>query len=115
MNKFVIIPKHPSNNFFLQFPNCLVYSTISECLEKIIWALSNDPIPLSEEHSFIFTWEAANERMIQSSAITRREILSRRQAGNDKQDARMAWLHSESGTKLKALQSLLRNHDMNSY
>ncbi len=99
MGKFVIIPNHPSNEFFLQFPNCLAYQSLRECVEKIKWALENDPEPLSEEHAHIFTWEAATDRLIQSSFITKREAKERRKDGHDKGDLRMAWLHSEGGKK----------------
>jgi digalactosyldiacylglycerol synthase len=30
MNKFVILPSHPSNDFFAQFPNCLPYASKEE-------------------------------------------------------------------------------------
>ena len=34
MNKFIIIPKHPSKNFFLQFTNFLSYDTLEECPDE---------------------------------------------------------------------------------
>lgn len=108
MNKFVIIPIHPSNDFFLQFSNCLAYESLSECAEKIIWALENDPTPLSKEESRILTWEAATERLIKSSIILKRERRDRLLAGHDKTDSRMAWLHSQSGKKGIAIKQFLR-------
>ncbi|OEU16810.1 hypothetical protein FRACYDRAFT_138536, partial [Fragilariopsis cylindrus CCMP1102] len=73
MGKFVIIPNHPSNTFFLQFPNCLAYETKSECVEKIKFALENDPVPLSAEDKYKLTWEGANLRLYEASAMTEAE------------------------------------------
>jgi len=117
MGKFVIIPKHPSNDFFLQFPNCLAYTSLNECVEKVRWALENEPTPLSEEHAYIFTWEAATDRLIQSSIVTDKDAMKRSEAGRDKADSRMAWLHSEGGKKgrlIRTLFSKLDNSDKSS-
>eukprot|EP00557_Chaetoceros_sp_GSL56_P009084 CAMPEP_0176491984 /NCGR_PEP_ID=MMETSP0200_2-20121128/8728_1 /TAXON_ID=947934 /ORGANISM="Chaetoceros sp., Strain GSL56" /LENGTH=951 /DNA_ID=CAMNT_0017889459 /DNA_START=96 /DNA_END=2951 /DNA_ORIENTATION=+ len=99
MGKFVIIPKHISNEFFFQFSNCLCYESIEECVEKIQWALENEPSPLTEEEAHIFTWDAATDRMIQASIITKREARYRSEKGHDKADSRMAKIHSEGGKK----------------
>jgi hypothetical protein len=99
MGKFVIIPKHVSNEFFFQFTNCLLYESIEECVEKIQWALENEPSALTEEEAHIFTWDAATDRMIQASIITKREAKERSEKGYDKADSRMAKLHSEGGKK----------------
>ena len=45
----------------------------------------------------MFTWEAATERLIASSAITKREMRERERNGTNKSDARVAWFHFESG------------------
>ena len=106
MGKFVILPKHPSNDFFLQFANCLAYETLEECAEKIKWAMDRNPIPLSEEERHKFTWEAATERLISSSLVTFREARERSEKGMDKTDARIAYWLSESGEKGNMLRSL---------
>lgn len=106
MGKFVILPKHPSNEFFLQFTNCLAYETLEECAEKLKWALERYPAPLSEEERHKFTWEAATERLIASSLVTVREARERAEKGMDKTDARIAFWLSESGEKGNMLRSL---------
>ena len=99
MGKFAIIPKHASNEFFLQFSNCLAYETLGGCVKNIQWALDNEPSPLSEEESRIFTWDAATDRMIEASIVTKREARERSSSGFDKVDSRMAWIHSQGGKK----------------
>ena len=53
MGKWVICPKHPSNDFFEQFPNCLQYSDADEFVHALNWALVHDPPPLLPEVSLI--------------------------------------------------------------
>jgi hypothetical protein len=97
MNKFVIIPVHPSNTFFLQFPNCLAYRNKFEFVASLRWALTHDPEPLTEEQARKFTWEAATERLVGASAITWREAQERERLGLAKLDERIAWFHNELG------------------
>lgn len=97
MGKFAIIPVHPSNTFFMQFPNCLAYRNKFEFVANLRWAMTHDPEPLSEEHARQFTWEAATERLISASAITWNDALKRERLGLVKLDERIAWFHNEIG------------------
>ena len=106
MNKFAIIPRHPSNEFFMQFTNCLPYDTLEECADKMAWALDNIPTLLSKDERLKFTWEAATERLIEASIITIREARERAENGMDKTDARIAYWLSESGEKSNMIRSL---------
>ena len=106
MNKFVILPEHPSNSFFLSFANCLSYRTLEECAERLRWALAHDPAPLSEEERRKFTWEAATERLVESSLVTVAEAKDRAENGMDKTDARIAYWLSESGEKSNMIRGL---------
>lgn len=60
--KFVLLPRDPSNDYFYQFKNCLAYGSREEFQEMLNFALQNDPQedPLLKE----FSWEAATERLL---------------------------------------------------
>lgn len=97
MGKFAIIPVHPSNSFFMKFPNCLAYRSKFEFVANLRWALTHEPEPLTEELIRQFTWEAATDRFIEASSITVREALERERRGMSKLDERIAWFHNEIG------------------
>jgi len=101
MGKFVIIPIHPSNKFFMKFPNCLGYRNKLEFAANLRWALSHEPEPLSDELAFEFTWEAATERFIKNAAITNFEARTRSKLGTTKTDDRIACFHNEIGKGMK--------------
>jgi hypothetical protein len=106
MGKFVILPKHPSNSFFYQFENCLAYESKKDCVEKIRWALANDPKPLSDEERFQLTWEGANDRLFKAAAMTEKEVedwRNQRQAS----DRDAAKLHYETVKRGRGVQQLL--------
>lgn len=73
MGKFVVIPSHPSNDFFTRFPNCLPYSNKEEFVGNLYYALIHDPEPMSDEDLHTLSWEAATERFQKASAITNNE------------------------------------------
>lgn len=73
MNKWAIIPSHPSNAFFVQFPNCLPYRNRREFVSTLKFALSNDPPPLSDDQAKILSWEAATIRCVDAAVISQRD------------------------------------------
>ncbi len=60
-----------SNQFFEQFPNCLTYRNAEEFSANLYWALHHDPSPLTPELRYVLSWDAATERLMGSSTITR--------------------------------------------
>jgi len=70
MGKFVILPSHPSNDFFAQFPNCLPYATKEEFVANLYYATTHSPEPLSPEYSHALSWEAATHRFEAAACIS---------------------------------------------
>jgi hypothetical protein len=85
MGKFVILPSHPSNDFFAQFPNCLPYSTKEEFVGNLYYALTHSPEPLSEDYTYALTWGAATERLEAAACIpvSEAERLAEAMSSND--------------------------------
>ena len=89
MGKFVVLPSHPSNDFFAQFPNCLPYTNKEEFVGNLYYALTHSPEPLTEEYSYALSWEAATERFAAAGSISvaeaeaMEEALSSSEAGID--------------------------------
>lgn len=100
MGKFVILPKHPSNDFFLQFPNCLAYDKLDDCVEKLQYALSHSPVPLSEEDAFKLSWEGATERLY--DAALQQEITP----AEKEQSAKAAQFHVDTSRKSQYVSKL---------
>jgi len=97
MGKFAILPAHPSNQFFEQFPNCLVYTSRKEFVTLMQYALTHNPLPMSEELSYHLTWDAATERCMDASVIKRRDAKRADRVGETKLDRNIAKLHHELG------------------
>lgn len=70
MGKFCVVPSHPSNDFFAQFPNCLTYANKEEFVGNLYYALTHSPEPLSVECAYALSWDAANERFANAGSIS---------------------------------------------
>lgn len=89
MGKWVVCQKHPSNAFFEQFDNCLTYSNDAEFAANIYWALDHDPSPLTDDQRYVLSWEAATERLMEASKMTKEEKIKTISYS----DKFLAWAH----------------------
>lgn len=69
MGKFVICAEHPSNEFFMSFPNCLTYKSSEEFVARVKEAMDREPQPLTPEQRYNLSWEAATERFMEYSDL----------------------------------------------
>lgn len=74
MGKWVICADHPSNVFFSQFNNCLIYHNADEFVEHMKFALSHEPAPMTAEDRNRLTWEAATERFLNVTELTEKDL-----------------------------------------
>ncbi|PWA99193.1 glycosyl transferase, family 1 [Artemisia annua] len=74
MGKFVVCADHPSNDFFMSFPNCLTYNSPQDFVKKVKLAMESEPHPLTPDQRFNLSWEAATQRFMEYSELDK--ILS---------------------------------------
>lgn len=107
MGKYVILPKHPSNEFFYQFPNCLAYDSLHDCVAKLQYALSNRPEYLMDKYMHMLSWEGATERLYQAAAITEREQTERVESGLIARDLKAARFHVDGAGKSQMVKNII--------
>eukprot|EP01084_Bolivina_argentea_P161965 281875_1 len=81
MGKWVVIARHPSNEFFYQFPSCLTFSCkdSKEFAACIMYALRHDPPPLSDALRSQLSWKDATERLKVASLVRYKDLSRRRE------------------------------------
>jgi digalactosyldiacylglycerol synthase len=96
MGKFVVLPQHPSNNFFQDFPNALFFKTPAEFVSQLVYAQEHAPVALSNDLRHALSWEAATERLFHAATVSERDA-ARRERLYGPADRRLADLHYELG------------------
>jgi digalactosyldiacylglycerol synthase len=77
MGKFVVCAAHPCNEYFSTFSNCITYRSSDEFAEKLEYALTHDPKPLSPAELSSLSWEHATERFLDAAQLTPLERCGR--------------------------------------
>lgn len=95
MGKWVVCARHPSNEFFFQFPNCIPFdpSDPRDFAASVSYALHHRPSPLPEVLRRQLTWEAAIERLETCSLRTAGHF----QQGRPRLDALCRFVHAMAG------------------
>lgn len=108
MDSFIIIPHHPSNTFFEDFPNCLVYKNRMEFVTQLQYALAHDPVTLPPDCANKLSWEAATSRFISASITTQNRL------GRTKADEKVVkFLRSAlAGTKGDVIRTMIGGRDV---
>lgn len=91
------------------FVSTVAYENKVDFVTKLVHALTRDPTPLTEDLSYIFTWEAATERLIVNSAITMKEARMRAKARKGHEDDRIAKMYNKLGIRGHGWGSLFGN------
>ena len=86
-----------------------MYSSKKEFVDNLRHALTHEPQPLSKELHHKFTWEAATERFLDASIITKRSARLREKVGESKRDETITRIHYllSKGKKGDVLRQLL--------
>jgi len=69
MGKAVLIPRHPSNVFFEQFSNAVVYDESTQLLPLLLDTLAKPPRPMTAKEQYLLSWEAATERLLDAALL----------------------------------------------
>ena len=83
----------------MQFPNCLGYDSLEDCVAKLQYALANDPEPLNEQFRKVLSWEGATERLYEAAAITTNEASIRQKRNVKDISIKAAKFHVEASKK----------------
>ncbi len=80
MGKWVVVARHPSNEYFYQFPSCLTFSSKDpkEFVASVMYALRHDPPPLPEALRSQLSWKDATERLKVASLVRYKDLSRRR-------------------------------------
>jgi len=80
MGKFVVCADHPSNEFFKQFSNCLIFdpNKPQDFNDKLQYALKHEPAALSDAERHALSWEAATDRFLNVASSEVREAQRRK-------------------------------------